>query len=113
MQHPDKRGVKLSGLKTEEASEVATMWKTPNRLTQQWQRNWGLLAGVATAAAFLSVQWLTPHVGDSCNPLAQVEEEWRVGRPATPVICIPPLYADPVNRPPPKPPPTPAQTRPT
>ena len=64
------------------------MWKTPNRLSQQWQRNWGLVAGVATAALILSVQWLTPHVGEPCNRLGQVEEEWRIGLPASRVICI-------------------------
>jgi hypothetical protein len=70
------------------------MWKMPNRLGQHWQRHWGVFAGVATAALFLSVQWLSPHVGDSCNRLGHVEEEWRVGLPASHVICIATLDGD-------------------
>ena len=70
------------------------MKMTFSRFGKFWQNSWGPVAGVATAAVILGVQWVTPHVGDSCTRLGHVEEEWRVGLPARHVICIATLDGD-------------------
>jgi hypothetical protein len=54
----------------------------------------GLLAGVVTGLMLAAVQWLSPHVGEGCGRLGQVDQEWRIGLPARPVICVATIEGD-------------------
>jgi len=45
--------------------------------------------GVAIGAAlFLAVRLLCPHPGEACGTLGQITEEWEIGMPATPLMCV-------------------------
>ena len=70
------------------------MWKTTAQLRRQCKSHWGPLAGLLTGLMFVAVQLTTAHVGDSCNRLGQIAEEWRIGLPARQVMCVATIEGD-------------------
>ena len=70
------------------------MWKTTAHLRHQCKSHWGPLAGLLTGLTLVVVQLTTAHVGDRCNRLGQIAEEWRIGLPARQVMCVATLDGD-------------------
>jgi hypothetical protein len=63
------------------------------------QRHWPNLQAAALGLAigltlFLGVRVLSPHPGQSCAQLGQVREEWQIGMPTQPLMCVATLDGD-------------------
>jgi len=63
------------------------------------QRHWPNLQAAALGLAigltlFLGVRVLSPHPGQSCSQLGQVREEWQIGMPTQPLMCVATLEGD-------------------
>jgi hypothetical protein len=53
------------------------------------------LLGIAIGMTlFLGVRAISPHPGQSCQQLGQLTEEWVLGMPARPLICVATLAGD-------------------
>lgn len=57
-------------------------------LRRYWKSHWGPVAGIVTGLLFIGLQLSSPHVGDPCNRLGEVAQEWRIGSPARQVMCV-------------------------
>jgi hypothetical protein len=63
------------------------------------QRHWANLQAAVLGLAigltlFLGVRVLSPHPGQSCAQLGQVREEWQIGMPTQPLMCVATLDGD-------------------
>jgi hypothetical protein len=63
------------------------------------RRHWPNLQAAALGLAigltlFLGVRALSPHRGEACTRLGQVSEEWEIGMPAQPLMCVATLDGD-------------------
>jgi hypothetical protein len=63
------------------------------------RRHWPNLQAAALGLAigltvFLGVRALSPHRGETCTRLGQVSEEWEIGMPAQPLMCVATLDGD-------------------
>ena len=43
---------------------------------------------------FLGIRAISAHPGESCAQLGQVREEWEIGVPAQPLMCVATLDGD-------------------
>lgn len=63
--------------------------KTQDYLRRYWPNLQVALLGVATGATlFLGVRAISPHPGQSCSQLGRISEEWELGAPARPLLCL-------------------------
>ena len=65
------------------------MWKTQDYLRRYWPNLQIPLLGIAIGMVlFLGVRAISPHPGESCTRLGQVREEWELGMPSRPLMCV-------------------------
>ena len=65
------------------------MWKTQDYVRRHWPTLQVPLLGIAIGMTlFLGVQALSPHPGQSCEQLGKLTEEWQLGLPSRPLICV-------------------------
>jgi len=63
------------------------------------RRNWPNLQAAALGLAigltlFLGVRAISAHPGESCTRLGQIREEWEIGMPTQPLMCVATLDGD-------------------
>jgi hypothetical protein len=69
--------------------------KTQAYIRRYWPNLQVALLGIATGATlFLGVRAVSPHPGQSCGQLGQITEEWELGMPSRPLICMATLDGD-------------------
>jgi hypothetical protein len=72
-----------------------TMREAQTYLRRQWPNLQAAILGLAIGLTlFLGVRAISPHPGDSCNKLGQVREEWEIGMPTQPLMCVATLDGD-------------------
>ena len=67
--------------------------------TSDFRRYWpnlqmpvlGVMIGITIV---LGVRAISPHPGQSCGQLGQVREEWEIGVPTQPLMCVATLDGD-------------------
>lgn len=65
------------------------MWKTQEYLRRNWPNLQVPLLGMAIGMVlFLGIRAVSPHPGESCVQLGQVREEWELGMPSQPLMCV-------------------------
>jgi len=65
------------------------VWKTQDYVRRHWPTLQVPLLGIAIGMTlFLGVQALSPHPGQSCEQLGKLTEEWQLGLPSRPLICV-------------------------
>lgn len=71
------------------------MQKTQEYFRRHWPTFQVPLLGLATGMAlFLGVRAVSPHPGESCGQLGQMKEEWELGMPTQPLMCVATLDGD-------------------
>lgn len=71
------------------------MWKTQEYLRRHWTELQVPLLGLAIGMVlFLGIRAISPHPGERCIELGQVREEWELGMPAQPLMCMATLEGD-------------------
>ena len=63
------------------------------------RRHWPNLQAAALGLAigltlFLGVRAVSPHRGEACSQLGQIREEWEIGMPTHPLMCVATLDGD-------------------
>jgi hypothetical protein len=63
------------------------------------RRHWPNLQVAALGLAigltlFLGVRAISPHPGEACSKLGQIREEWEIGLPTHPLMCVATLDGD-------------------
>ena len=65
------------------------MWKTQDYLRRYWPNLQVPLLGMAIGMVlFLGIRAISPHPGQSCTELGQIREEWELGIPSQPLMCV-------------------------
>ncbi len=65
------------------------MWKTQEYVRRHWPNLQVAALGLAIGITlFLGVRAISPHPGQNCVRLGQIKEEWELGMPARPLMCI-------------------------
>jgi hypothetical protein len=64
-----------------------------------FRRHWPNLQVAALGLAigltlFLGVRAISPHPGQACTQLGQIREEWEIGLPTQPLMCVATLDGD-------------------
>jgi hypothetical protein len=64
-------------------------------LRRYWPNLQAALLGLAIGLVlFLGVRVISPHPGESCTQLGQISEEWEIGMPTQPLMCVATLDGD-------------------
>jgi hypothetical protein len=66
-----------------------TQQKTQAYIRRHWPNLQVAALGLATGITlFLGVRAISPHPGQSCGQLGQIREEWQLGMPTQPLMCV-------------------------
>jgi hypothetical protein len=73
--------------------------KAQQKTQEYWRRHWpnmqAPLLGIAIGMVlFLGIRAVSPHPGQSCGQLGQIKEEWELGMPTQPLMCVATLDGD-------------------
>ena len=64
-------------------------------IQRYWPNLQAALMGLAIGLClFLGVRAISPHPGQTCGQLGQVREEWEIGMPTQPLMCVATLDGD-------------------
>jgi hypothetical protein len=72
-----------------------TMRQAQTYLRRHWPNLQVAALGLAIGLTlFLGVRAVSPHPGEACSQLGQIREEWEIGMPTQPLMCVATLDGD-------------------